>query len=298
MIPSYLWVGAPDAPLLGFVLHGVLGAGHNFRSFIKRLTDERPNYAFVLIDLRNHGKSLDAPPPHTMETAADDLLDLAQHLGRDPDVVIGHSLGGKVALCFARRHVEPRDKRKPLPAAHQRLVQVWALDSDPGAQVAGSEHQVRRVMAALRSHPGPFGSRAEVIDRITSEGLSSGLAQWLATNLERKSEGFVWRLDLNAIDELLDDYFSLDLWSFLEDLAAGSPALQSPLPHIHLVVAQNSDRWSGTMKERALGLPTSEHFTLHELANSGHWVHVDNPDGLLAFFNEALPVVGDPKTLG
>lgn len=289
MIPSTLWVGAPDAPLLGFVLHGVLGAGHNFRSFIKRLTEERPEYAFVLIDLRNHGKSLEAPPPHTMESAADDLLDLADHLGRNPDVVLGHSLGGKVALSFARRHVQPRNLRKPSEGALRQLRQVWALDSDPGAQVAGSEHQVRQVMAALRAHPGPFATRAEVITRILSAGLSSGLAQWLATNLERKDEGFFWRLDLDAIDELLDDYFRLDLWNFLEELAQASPALQQPLPHVHLVVAENSDRWSGTMKERALGIAASDHFTLHELPDSGHWVHVDNPDGLLGFLTRHLP---------
>jgi len=289
VIPAHTFVGADDAPRLGFVLHGVLGAGHNFRSFIKRLTEVRPEYRFVLIDLRNHGKSTPTPPPHTLESAADDLLDLAASLGRDPDVVIGHSLGGKVALTFARRHVEPRELRRPSPAAHGKLDQVWALDSDPGPQVAGSSHQVRQVMAALRAHPGPFATRAEVIERIMNEGLSSGLANWLSTNLERREDKFFWRLELDAIDELLDDYFDADLWGFLNELAAGSEKLERPLPHVHLLVAENSDRWSGSMKEHALALPASENFTLHELADSGHWVHVDNPDGLLEFLSTHLP---------
>lgn len=68
------------------------------------------NYLFVvdwrtvLLDMRNHGKSADRKlnPPHTMDNAAKDLADLVKAEGWPwPDVVIGHSMGGKVALQFA-----------------------------------------------------------------------------------------------------------------------------------------------------------------------------------------------------
>lgn len=60
----------------------------------------------VLVDLRNHGKSSDIEglnPPHDLVNAAQDLANLIESQNWAwPDVVLGHSLGGKVALQFAQ----------------------------------------------------------------------------------------------------------------------------------------------------------------------------------------------------
>lgn len=62
-------------------------------------------WRMVLVDLRNHGRSAGIKgivPPHNMSTAAKDLADLVKARGWAwPDVVVGHSMGGKVALDFA-----------------------------------------------------------------------------------------------------------------------------------------------------------------------------------------------------
>lgn len=59
----------------------------------------------VLVDLRNHGRSAEIKgldPPHNIVNTAGDLANLVKSQGWAwPDVVIGHSLGGKVALQFA-----------------------------------------------------------------------------------------------------------------------------------------------------------------------------------------------------
>lgn len=275
MILNHSFVGTEDAAHLAFVLHGVLGAGHNLRSFAKKLVASRPEYRFCLIDLRYHGKSLGAPPPHRLESCVDDLFDLVQHLGRAPRVVIGHSLGGKVGLRYARRHEDtPEQERGPLPGFEDVLEQVWTLDSDPGAQKADETHEVYQVLAALKAEPGPFSSRGEAVEAIVRQGRSSGLANWLATSLEKKPQGLVWRYELPQIEELLSDYFSIDEWPRLESLDEHS--------HIRyeLLVADDSDRWSGSMKERASRLTDSPRIRVHTLPESGHWVHVDNPDGL------------------
>lgn len=63
-------------------------------------------WRMVLVDLRNHGKSAEIDgllPPHNLENAAKDLANLVKSEGWDwPDVIIGHSMGGKVALQFAQ----------------------------------------------------------------------------------------------------------------------------------------------------------------------------------------------------
>lgn len=286
MIPSYSFVGDESAPHLLFLMHGVLGAGHNLRSFAKRLTERRPQVRVALLDLRYHGKSLCAPPPHGLGACTDDLFDLVEHLGQAPIAVLGHSLGGKVALTYGRRHEAPAPgERTPNPIYRDTLRQIWTLDSDPGAQAPDGSHEVEQVMGALRAHPGPFESRKAAVDAIVSEGRSAALAQWLATSLDRKEEGFTWRFDLPEIELLLADYFSIDEWPFLESLAERSASI-----HYDLLVAENSDRWSGSMKDRAEHLSGAPRVRVHTLLNSGHWVHVDNPDGLLDIVSENLSI--------
>ncbi len=256
-----------------FVLHGALGSGQNFRAFIKRLAQLRPDLAFVLVDLRAHGDSGPRCAPHTLERCAIDLEELArwlrQHVPQLPQlsVVIGHSLGGKVALEFARLGLWP-------------LRQVWALDSDPGVQVAGQAHEIQRVIAAVKQVSMPASSRQAVVAELRARGLSSGLANWMTTNLRRQGDTYRWTFDLDAIEQLLADYFARDLWPFLE-------ASQSQVQR-HLVIAANSDRWTGAMRERASALSPEAGAFAHRLQDAGHWLHVDNPEGLLEILREHL----------
>lgn len=282
MIPYHSFVGSEDAPHLGVIMHGVLGAGHNLRSFARRLAESRPDYRFALIDLRYHGKSLGAPPPHRLDSCVDDLLEWVEQNQRAPEVVIGHSLGGKVALRYAHRHESKTAFGKPPAKFASTLRQVWTLDSDPGAQKPDENHEVRNVMAALRAAPGPFSTRAEAVAALVAQGRSTGLAHWLATSLEKGPQGFTWGLELEPISLLLADYFALDEWPWLEDLS------ETGQIRYDLLVAENSDRWSGSMKERAGALTHCPRIHVHTLPNSGHWVHVDNPEGLLTIVSQYL----------
>jgi pimeloyl-ACP methyl ester carboxylesterase len=252
---------AGGAGRLSFVLHGALGSGQNFSRFVGKLAEERPDHTYVLVDLRHHGDSRGAPGPNTLEACAKDLALLSDSLGRQPDVLIGHSFGGKVALEYARVVAGP-------------LAQAWILDAVPGAQAAVDETEIVAVIRAVRAVPVPARSRRDVIDHLTGQaGLSSGLAEWMATNLRRQGEQYVWTFDLDAIEQLMTDYFSVDLWGFL--------AQKRETPELHLVVAERSSRWTPEQRQRAQALPPETRVTYHELPNSGHWVHVDNPGGLL-----------------
>jgi pimeloyl-ACP methyl ester carboxylesterase len=266
-------VGAADAPKLAFVLHGALGSGQNFSRFGQKLAERRPDYRQVLVDLRHHGQSSGARPPNTLASCAEDLRALAQHLGAEPSVLIGHSFGGKVAIEYARQEAEP------LAGA---LRQVWVLDAVPGEQPDGEQNsEVSQVIAAVRSVPMPAASRRDVVNHlITSEGLSSGLAEWMATNLKREGQSYSWVFDLDGIEELMRDYFRVDLWGFL--------AQPRTRPQFELVVAERSDRWTPQLRARGKALPVSAQVHYHELPDSGHWVHVDNPGALLDLMSARL----------
>ena len=54
--------------------------GANWRSFAKRWVDGREDWGAALVDLRMHGQSQDFAPPHTVQAAAQDLVDFARNL--------------------------------------------------------------------------------------------------------------------------------------------------------------------------------------------------------------------------
>lgn len=268
-IPSFSVVDSPGSTpprTTALVLHGVLGSGQNFRGIARKLCERRPDYRFVLVDLRHHGQSSGAPPPDTLAECARDLGRLLTHLQREQadtppaSVVIGHSFGGKVALEFSRQCPE--------------LRQVWVLDSDPGTQPAkGTSGEIARVIAAVRAVPVPLSRRSEVIPTLTGKGLSQGLANWMTTNLKREGEGYTWVFDLDRIEALLADYYAEDLWEYLETL--------TPPPDVHLVVAEQSERFTKEMRARAQHLEEQGHLRYHLIEKAGHWLHVDNPEAVL-----------------
>ncbi len=281
-VPKYTQVGEASAPKLGLLLHGALGSGNNLRSLATKLCKLRPEYRFCLVDLRHHGESQGAPPPNTLEACARDLSALVEQLGQEPEVIAGHSFGGKTALMFAQL----------FPG---RARQIWVLDSNPGSQEPTAANEVIRVIQAVRSTTTPAADRALVIAELSAQGLSSGTSNWLATNLVRpadgQTDGFVWRFNLDAIYELMLDYFRVDLWPVLESRATETD--------FRVVVAENSDRWAPENRARLQALvetvPQAQisvrgggTVALHIVPNAGHWLHVDNPAFLLELIRQNL----------
>lgn len=251
-----------------FVLHGILGSGTNLRSLAKRLAAVAPDWGFILPDLREHGLSQDAPPPHTLAAAADDLLRLAAHLGLPIAGVLGHSFGGKVALAYLDRD------RSAYP-----LDQAWILDASPSARPRGERAgSTAAIVAMLAAMPQPLPTREAFLTIVAEHGHARGIAEWLAMNLRRSDDGFRLRLDLDAITALLDDYFAVDLWRVLED--------EDHARELHMVLGGASDALDPADRARLAALGSK--VQTHVLEGAGHWVHVDAPDALFALLAGAL----------
>ncbi|WP_394833502.1 alpha/beta hydrolase [Pendulispora rubella] len=249
-----------------FFLHGILGSGNNFRTLARRWVQARPHLGLVLVDLRMHGRSQGFEPPHTIESAAKDLVALeAEVTARGGTVcgVVGHSFGGKVALQYVA------DKRGELDRA-------WIIDSTPGARpnAAGSESTVR-VYQLLRTLPPRFESRQAFNDALAAGGLDAGMVQWLAMNVDSiPGGGYRFRLDLDAIGALLGDYFEQDLWPVVEN----PPGTIS----IELIIGGRSKVLDEADRQRAerAARQSPGRVDVHIIAGASHWVHVDAPDEL------------------
>ncbi|MCB9779350.1 MAG: alpha/beta hydrolase [Alphaproteobacteria bacterium] len=273
---AFRTLGPDDAPHTVWFLHGILGSGNNWRSFARRLLDDHPDWRAVLIDLRNHGDSQGLPGPHTLAACAEDLWALSAELGHTPQVVVGHSFGGKVALTFARSAAVLGQ------AGPGALQQLWVLDAFPSAwpHDPDDDPEVVSVIGALAAIPLPLDRREQVVGILTGQGFSADLAHWMTTNLRRDADGYVWRFDLDAAREMIADYFAQDLWDVVEDPADGL--------RVDVVRAERSDRWSDAELARFAALPDDGPSRLHLLADSGHWVHVDQPDALRHLIGPSL----------
>lgn len=88
------------------LLHGLFGSGDNWGTVAGHFSQ---HYQVISVDLRNHGRS-PHNDSHTYTDMADDLLELCDMLGLDRINLLGHSMGGKVAMQFATQHPDRVEK--------------------------------------------------------------------------------------------------------------------------------------------------------------------------------------------
>jgi pimeloyl-ACP methyl ester carboxylesterase len=258
--------------------HGIYGAGSNWRSIARKITERRPEWGVVLVDLRQHGKSEGGEPPHTVAACADDLRALIESLGEaggEIQALAGHSFGGKCALAT-----------RPLLG----LRQIWVLDASPsagsrsssarpGGQAAGTDSTVLRVLAFMERAPRVWARRDDFVAAVVADGHDAGLAQWLAMSLvpDAGGGGVVLRFDVAALREMITSYHATDLWDVLE--ASGGD--------VEMVVAEKSQTVSDADRGRLAAAPPHVH--VHTIAGAGHWLHIDAPAAVVELFAAHLP---------
>ena len=176
--------GAGKPPLV--VLHGLLGSSRNWLTTGADLAAVRHVLA---PDLRNHGSS-----PHTAEhtyaAMEGDVIGWLAGLGIDRFDLIGHSMGGKVAMHIACRNPE-------------RVASLIAVDIAPRSYRLDSHALQFAAMNAL--HPESIANRQEAEQGLLDSVGDLGTAKFLATNLDRREGGgFQWRINLPALTAAVD----------------------------------------------------------------------------------------------
>ena len=250
-----------------YLLHGILGQGGNLRTLARRWIAHHPDTGAVLVDLRNHGRSLHLPPPDDLDTCAADVERLQTSLGKPAAAVLGHSFGGKVALTIARR-------------AHERgtpLEQLWVLDSTVGIrrleEIDSHPGSTRAIVEMLGAMPLEFASREWFAETLEDQGLSPSIVAWLAMSVVKSDGGYRFGPEMPRIRAMLESYFVTDSW----------PVIETPMAdRVHVVVAGKSTTFSTADRDR-LRAAEAQHpgrVSMHLLEDSTHWVHVDGADQL------------------
>ena len=226
------------------LLHGLLGAGDSLGGIRRRLAT---SFRIHCLDLRNHGDS-----PHTESMSypgmAGDVLAYMDAAGLEQTSVLGHSMGGKVAMEMALQ----------APARVSRLI---VADIAP---VTYEPHH-DNIQEALRTfEPGRVGSRRDADAELAAFIPERGVRQFLLTNLVPVEGGFRWRMNVTGILACYDQ------------IMAG-PATGGIYEGPTLFIRGGESDYIHTDHRDAVQryFPNAQ---LKVIPDAGHWLHAEKPE--------------------
>jgi esterase len=253
-----LWYkkSGPEEGVPVFFLHGLFASMHNWQSVTKKLNQ---SFSLFSADLPNHGNS-----PRLEDVTQLNMMEMALKTIKSLDVgavhLVGHSLGGKVAMLLALHH----------PKMVKSLVIEDIAPKTYPPWFAG----VMQAMAKLSLTE--ISSRQEADERLSKGIPDPALRTFLLTNLDRRGGGFSWRIHLDALIRGGPNIAGFPI-----------PALQSEHPALFI---------RGGMSPY---VEKSDYETIHSLFKNAsietfpkadHWLHAREPEAftqrLLRFLEE------------
>lgn len=242
--------------------HGLFGQGRNWTQIAKALADQ---HRVLLVDLPHHGRS-------TWEDSFDYLRIADQVAGLldvdDPAALVGHSLGGKVAMVLALRH----------PELVERLCVV---DVSPVAYDHLSEFQ--HYVAAMRGLTLDTLSGRRDADAALAEAVPDATVRsFLLQNLRRAGDGWRWQVNLDVLGRALPV-----IGGWPEDQLAGVPPYLGPV--LWIAGSRSSyvtPAYAGAMDHWFPGN------RLVTVKGAGHWVHSEKPEVFLEVLRRFLDATG------
>lgn len=226
------------------ILHGLLGTLDNWITLGRQFSE---NFTVYLVDLRNHGLS-----PHSEEFTYDammqDVMELFEAEGIKKPILLGHSMGGKVAMNLALNSPESIEK---------------LIVADIDAKAYHVQHE--QILKGLNALPiDKISSRKDADDELAKYVDEFGIRQFLLKNLDRTSDGFSWKMNLPVITR--------DIEKVGIEIGKGQSV---DLPSLFIRGANSNyikdENWTA-LKEK---FPKAE---LKTIENAGHWLHAEKPE--------------------
>jgi pimeloyl-ACP methyl ester carboxylesterase len=239
-------------------LHGLFGQGRNWNTIGKALAAD---HRVTLVDLPNHGRSAWTERVDYVEMADTVAADVIAPLAASgPVAVVGHSMGGKVAMMLALRHRE----------LVERLVVV---DMSPVSY--GTAREFTGYIEAMRALDLETLASREDADAALVEAVpSASVRSFLLQNLRREGDSWRWQPNLEVLGRDVPQ---------LSDWPAEAVAEQAPYERPVLWVAGATSAYITPEYDAAMTalFPRKRLVTIK---GAGHWVHSEKPE----IFTEVL----------
>lgn len=243
----YSKIEGQGTPLL--ILHGFLGMSDNWKTL--GLQYSQAGFQVHMIDLRNHGRSFHSDQ-FDYDVMVSDVLAYCSDKKLENIAVIGHSMGGKVAMLLATKYPE--------------LVNKLVI-ADIGPKFYPQHHQT--ILAGLNAVDfSILPGRADVEAILEQYIPDFGTRQFLMKSLYWESPGqLAFRFNLKVFNEKIDQIGT----ALPEDYKFEKPTLFLRGSKSDYILDADSDLINHHF-------PNSETVTI---SNAGHWLHVENPKAFL-----------------
>jgi pimeloyl-ACP methyl ester carboxylesterase len=232
-------------PLL--ILHGLFGQSDNWNTLAKRFGES--GFETFTIDLRNHGLS-PRSDVWNYEIMADDIKEFIETHNLKNPILLGHSMGGKVAMCFAMRYENILDK-------------LIVADMSPREY---EPHHAEVLHALNKVDFSKISTRKEA-ETILNESIPDyGTKQFLLKNIyweDAASAKMNWRFNLAAITK-----------NYNEILASVSEK-SSDIRTLFIRGEKSNYISAPDIPEIKKRFPN---YKLETIASAGHWVHAEQPE--------------------
>lgn len=240
-----------NQPLI--IIHGFFASSRNWRQIAKRFSDR---FHVYVVDMRNHGLS-PHQPLMDYPLMAEDLKVFMDEQGLSTATILGHSMGGKIAMWFALNY----------PAKIKNLI---IADISPESY----QHSFDRTIQALKDLPlDQVKNRKQADDFLSSSLSEQSYRLFLLQNLQLIDGKYNWRINLDIFYQTADNIIAF-------------PALGTLQPfkkHVLFIMGGNSHYTN--KKAIAEYFPKAK---ISVLKGANHWLHADNPDGFMRNVNEFL----------
>jgi len=251
---NYKLIGKRGPAVL--ILHGLLGSSRNWLNIGRKLSD---HYRVILPDLRNHG---DSPHSTSMDYAvmSEDIVALLNQLEIENPILVGHSMGGKVAMWTALTQARKFSKLIVVDIAPTHYTSVFD-----------------RVVGYLQALPVDTLQRRVDVDSALAANISdAGLRQFLLQNLVLDDGRYRWRIDLDLFREFVP------IISNFPDTSGLQPCLEDVL----FIGGADSSYLHGEKQATIFRLFPNAQIKL--IPACGHWLHAEKPTEFLTLFHDAV----------
>lgn len=224
------------------ILHGLMGSLDNWQGIAKVLAE---HFTVVIVDLRNHGKSPHALS-HTYADMCHDVITLCDQLQIVKTHIIGHSMGGKLAMYIVNEHPYWVDK---------------LIVADIAPKQYPAQHNT--IFKALKAVPlNTITNRTEAENILRQYIDENSTIQFLLKSLTRAETGFAWKFNLPVLEEYYDVI---------------SDAIEFDYPIYTPTLFLRGDT-SDYISEDDYALIETQFLnsSLQTVSNAGHWLHADN----------------------
>ena len=224
------------------LIHGLFGSLDNLAVIARGLKDDHP---LIQLDLRNHGLS-GRDPEMTYQAMAEDVLETLDAEGIGQFIVIGHSMGGKVAMMLTS-------------LAPERVKKMVVIDMAP---VAYPDRHHDAIFAALKAVTAANLTTRNEAAALMRQTIEEGVVQFLLKSFYQGE----WRFNVPV------------LWENYDRIIGWHPLSAWPQPAL-FIRGELSPYLADDYREALLmQFPGAR---AHIVAGAGHWVHAEKPDAVL-----------------